>query len=123
MIIRIKNAAMAKKPSVVVPHSDFRLAVAEKLKAQGFVGTIEKHGKKVQRTLELEMLYHKDGTPVVTDVKRISKPGRRLYVKSSECGSVRGGRGFEIISTPNGILTGEEARKQHVGGEILFKVW
>lgn len=123
MIIRIKNAGMAKRPSVLVPASKLRLAIAEKLKERGFVGAIEKHGKKVKRTIEIEVLYNSDGTPKVTDVKRVSKPGRRLYVKSSEFGAVHSGRGVAIISTSRGVLTGEEARKEGVGGEILFTLW
>lgn len=123
MIIRIKNAGMAKRSSVSVPSSKLKLAIAEKLKERGFVGAIEKHGKKVKRSFELEVLYHEDGTPKVADVKRISKPGRRMYVKSSQCTPVRNGRGISIISTPQGVLTGEEARKAGTGGEILFTLW
>lgn len=123
MIVRIKNAGMAKRSSVSVPSSKLKLAIAEKLKERGFVGGIEKHGKKVKRSFELEVLYHTDGTPKVSDVKRVSKPGRRLYVKSSECTPVHSGRGIAIISTPQGILTGEEARKAGIGGEILFTLW
>ncbi len=123
MIIRIKNAGMAKQASVLVPTSKLKLAIAEKLKERGFVGAIEKHGKKIKRSIELEVLYHADGTPKVADVKRISKPGRRLYVKSSQCTPVHNGRGVAIISTPQGILTGEEAKKAGIGGEILFTLW
>jgi small subunit ribosomal protein S8 len=123
MIIRIKNAGMAKKPSVVVPASKLRLAVAEKLKERGFVGAIEKHGKKIKRSIELQVLYHEDGTPKVSDVKRVSKPGRRLYVKNAQCTPVYSGRGVAIISTSQGVLTGEEAKKAGVGGEILFTLW
>ncbi len=122
MIIRIKNAGMAKRASVSVPYSKLKAAIAQKLLQSGFVVEVTKHGKKTDRALELTLGYHTDGVPRVTEVHRISKPGRRVYVKGAECGKVKGGRGVAIVSTPKGILTGEEARKTGIGGEMLFTI-
>ncbi len=122
MIIRIKNAGMAKKPSVDVPHSMLKLAIAEKLKEHGYVAAVEKRGRKVKKTLEITLAYN-DGTPRIRGVKRISKPGRRLYAKVRDIVPIKYGHGTSLLSTPKGILTGEEARKAKLGGEMLFHIW
>jgi small subunit ribosomal protein S8 len=122
-IIRLKNAAAVGKTSVSLPYSRLKEAAAEKLKARGFVEEVEKKNKKSRKTLEVTLAYRADGTPVITDVKRVSKPGRRLYSGAEALKPVRGGRGVLIVSTPAGVLTGEEAREKHVGGEVLFSMW
>ncbi|HEY4517454.1 MAG TPA: 30S ribosomal protein S8 [Candidatus Paceibacterota bacterium] len=122
-IIRLKNAGAVKKESVSVPFSALKLAVAEKLKDAGFVASIDKKGKKVRKTLDVVLKYDHDGIHVIHGVKRISKPGRRMYRSVSEIMPVRYGHGTLVLSTPKGILTGKEARKQNVGGEALFEIW
>lgn len=126
-IIQLKNASMAGKESVVVPHSKFRYSVAEKLRESGFVGGVSPRGKKTKRGIEVELLYGeaKDRvrTPRISDVKRMSKPGCRMYVGASDAHPVKYGRGALFLSTPDGILTDAEARKKKVGGEALFKIW
>lgn len=122
-IIRIKNASVAGKDALSVPHSKLRLAIAEVLQKKGYIKTINKKGKKVQqKTLEIELRYGKGG-PAMHDVKRISRPGRRLYMRANEIRPVKYGKGSLVLSTPKGILTDEEARKENVGGEALFKIW
>ncbi|OGG69368.1 30S ribosomal protein S8 [Candidatus Kaiserbacteria bacterium RIFCSPHIGHO2_12_FULL_53_13] len=122
-IVRIKNAGFVKKASVSVPYSALKHAIAEKLKDAGFVKSIEKKGKKVRKTLDIVLKYNEEGLPVVNGVKRISKPGRRLYRSVREIMPVRYGHGVLILSTPKGIKTGSEARKEKVGGEALFEIW
>jgi len=123
MIIRMKNAKMAGHDTVKMPQSALKLAVAEKLKQRGVVSDVATRGKKVDKTLELTLTRDEKGTYRFTDVRRISKPGCRVYVGAQHIKSVRGGLGAAFISTPKGILLGHEARKEHVGGEVLFEIW
>lgn len=122
-IVRLKNAGAVGKEHVVVPYSKLRHAVAEKLYERGYVGGVSKRGKKVRKSLEVALRYEKDGSHVIHGVRRLSKPGRRLYRGVEDIHRVRYGKGALILSTPKGILTGEEARKARVGGEALFEVW
>ncbi len=123
LIIRLTNAGAVKKQTVSVPFSMFKLAIAEKLKDMGLVKQIEKKGKKVKKTIEIGLKYDDVGKAVIQGVKRISKPGRRLYRSSKDIVPVRYGHGYLVLSTPKGILTGLEAKKQKVGGEALFEIW
>ena len=122
-IIRIKNAGAIKKASVSVPYSAFKMAIAEKLKDAGFVGPVEKKGKKVRKTLDVMLKYDAKGAHVISGVKRISKPGRRMYKSVLEIHPIRYGKGALVLSTPKGVLTDKEARKEKVGGEALFEIW
>ncbi len=122
-IIQIKNAGMVRKSSVHVPYSKLKAAVADKLVEAGFVASATKHGKKVKKTLEVALKYDEAGAHHIQGVKRVSKPGRRLYVGVAEIFPVKFGRGKRILSTPAGILTGEEAKEKNVGGEELFIIW
>ncbi len=122
LIIGLKNGSNAHKASVVFPYSKFREAILETLKKAGFVGSISKKGKKVIKSLEVELIYV-DGVSKINDVKQVSKYSRRMYVKSAEAHPVRQGFGALIISTPKGVITDYEARKEKVGGEALFKIW
>jgi small subunit ribosomal protein S8 len=121
-IIQLKNAGMAGKKEVSIPYSKLKAAVAAKLVAEGYIISAEKGGKKVGKVLEVALKYE-GGAHCIRGVKRISKPGRRLYIKANEIYPVKFGKGRMILSTPAGILTGEEARKQNVGGEQLFLIW
>lgn len=122
-IIQLKNAGMVRKAQVVLPYSKLKAAVAEKLVQEGFIVAAEKQGKKVGKSLEVTLKYDTQGGHQIRGVKRISKPGRRMYLKAAEIYPVKFGKGRMILSTPAGILTGEEARKQNVGGEQLFLIW
>ena len=123
LITRIKNASIVKKATVSVPFSNFKLAIAEKLREAGYLRIIEKRGKKVKKTLDLTLTYLEGGAPRIRNVKRISKPGRRVYRGAHEIRSVRYGRGTLLLSTPQGVMTDKEARKAKVGGEALFEIW
>lgn len=121
-IIRLKNAGAVGHETVSLPHSKLKEAIATKLAASGYLSGVETKGKDVKKTLEVTLKYEA-GKHAINDVKRISKPGRRLYAKVEEIYPVKFGRGLLILSTPRGILTDKEAREQKVGGEQLFKIW
>jgi small subunit ribosomal protein S8 len=123
LINRLQNAGAVKQTTVSVPFSMYKLAIVEKLKAIGLVGGIEKKGKKVKKTLDITLKYDAAGKPVINGAKRVSKPGRRLYRGVNEIVPVRYGHGHLILSTPKGIKTGLEAKKEKVGGEALFEIW
>ncbi|PIR86541.1 30S ribosomal protein S8 [Candidatus Kaiserbacteria bacterium CG10_big_fil_rev_8_21_14_0_10_43_70] len=122
-IIRIKNAGAVGKDTVSIPHSKFKMAVADKLREVGYIQSIDRKGKKVKKTIEISLAYDKDGVSRIKGVKRISKPGRRLYRSVDEIHPVRYGHGYVLLSTPNGVMTDKEARKARVGGEALFEIW
>ena len=122
MLIQIKNAYMAGKSAVVLPHSKLKEAVAKILMEEGYLSSVSAVGEQVKKTLELKLRYE-GSVPALTDLKRKSKPGLRLYVGSHAIPMVVGGMGIAIVSTPLGIMTGKQARNKHIGGEILCEVW
>ena len=122
-IVRLANATAIKKASVSVPFSAFKMAIAEKLRDAGFLKSIEKKGKKVRKTMDIALKYDEAGNSAIEGVKRISKPGRRMYKSARDVVPVRYGRGALLLSTPKGVLTDKEARKQNIGGEALFEIW
>ena len=121
-IIQLKNAGMVGKKQIAVPYSKLRHAVATKLVEAGYIVAASQEGKKVQKTLAVTLKYE-GGKHRINGVKRVSKPGRRLYTKVASIHPVKFGNGHMILSTPAGILTNEEARAQNVGGEQLFIIW
>lgn len=123
MIVRLKNAGLAGRSSVVFPASALKLAIAEKLRQAGYVKSVNSRGKKVKKSLEVELVSAPNGETKIEDIQRVSKPSRRVYHNHREIRSVRQGHGLAIYSTPKGILTDKEARTAKVGGEILFKIW
>ncbi len=122
LIIQLKNGSAAKKETVVMPHSNFTESVALALARKGFVKPALKKGKGVQKTLEVGLIYV-NGHARINDVKRVSKPSKRLYKGYSEIHQVKQGYGSTFVSTPKGILSDDEARKEKVGGEVLFQIW
>lgn len=123
LIINIKNAGNVNKEHASVPFSKFKMEVAFKLQKEGYLKSATKKGKKVKKTIEIEILYKEDGSPKIIDVVRISKPSKRVYYGAKDIRTVKGGRGTLILSTPKGILTDKEAKKENIGGEALFKIW
>lgn len=122
MLIRIKNAQMARLDTALIPHSKLKLEIAKILKAENWIAEFSKKGKKNRKQIEINLKYE-DGQPKITDVKRISKLSKRVYVGVNDIKSVRQGYGFSIISTPLGLLTNKEAKAKKVGGEILCEIW
>lgn len=121
-IIRLKNAGAIGTSSISVPHSNHLEDIAKKLRDLGFVAGVEVATKNGKKMLEVELAYE-NGVHKINDVKRISKPGRRLYVSSRDAHSVKNGLGARILSTPKGILGDKEARQVRAGGETLFEIW
>jgi len=123
LIIRLKNASLARKDNLTISYSKLKASIADVLVKEGFIKTATKKGKKVQKSLEIELAYTAEGKPALNDVERVSKVSKRMYYGVSEIRPVRQGFGKLILSTPKGILTGDQARKEKVGGEPLFKIW
>ena len=113
---------MAGKQSVSAPYSNMKFAIANLLKEKGFVGEIHKKGRKNGKFLEVGILYQ-NKKPRVSDIKLVSKPSRRTYGKVKEVRPYRQGYGITVYSTPKGILADTDAKKENVGGEVLFKIW
>ena len=132
MLIMMKNASLVGKESVLFPYSKLKNAIVECLKKEGYISGISKKisekgvsvsgTKNRQPTLEIELVYI-DGKPKITEVERISKQSRRVYFGMKDIHSVRNGTGLLVLSTPKGILSGKDARRQQVGGEALFRIW
>lgn len=122
MLTVIRNAQSVSKEAVKVPFSKFKFEIAKTLEKNGFVGKVEKKGRGIKRVIEIDLKY-KDKMPVISNIKRISKPGQRIYSSSKDIKSVRSGYGISVISTPKGLMTNREARKQNIGGEIICEIW
>lgn len=122
MIIMIKNGSCAGKASVSLPYSKIKEAIAECLKKEGYIKDFSKKTKLGHPSLEVELVYV-GKKPKVNDVERVSKQSRRVYFQIKDIYPVRNGSGLLVLSTPKGILSGKEARKEQVGGEALFKIW
>ncbi len=114
-VTRIRNASMAQKEEILVRNSNVVRSIADILKQQGYLASYTEDGHNLKVTLNLE-------TPV-THIKRLSKPGLRTYVKTTEMPRPQSGFGLIIVSTPKGVMTGNQARKQRVGGELICEVW
>lgn len=122
MIIMMKNASLAGKETVLFPHSKVKNAILACLKKEGYVSDFSKKVKKDGAMLEVKLIYL-NGKPKITEVERISKQSRRIYFGMKNIHSVRNGSGILVLSTPKGILSGRDARREQVGGEALFKIW
>jgi len=122
LIIRIKNGYMAKRDIIVSPYSNYKGEVLKKLLALKYIKGYKVEEENNKKHVVIELLY-KDEVPVLTDIKLFSKPGQRIYISYSKLKNVMGGFGVSILSTSKGILTNRQARKQMVGGELLFNIW
>ncbi len=121
-LTRIRNASAAKHKTLDVPSSKLKVAIAEILKDQGFIADYSLRSEGAQPTLEVKLRYYY-GEPVIREIKRVSKPGRRVYAGVGELPRVRNGLGVAIISTPRGVMSDKQARRENVGGEILCTIW
>lgn len=123
MLIAIKNSTMVSKKSVVVPFSKIKFAIAECLKDNGFVTQVSKKTEKNNTpVIEIELAYPM-GKARINDVKRVSKPSRRVYMGMRDIHTIKNGHGMTVFSTPKGIMSDKQARKEQVGGEALFMIW
>lgn len=121
MLTRIRNANLALLPALELPHSRIKESIAGILKKEGYIGDFSVEGQKIKK-LKLKLKY--DGkTSVITGLRRVSSPGLRNYVSATEIPRVRGGLGTAIVSTSQGLMSGTQARKNNVGGELLCYIW
>ena len=123
MLTRIRNANLSYKDDVDMPLSSVKMRVADILTKEGYVTGYEVEGEGVKRTLKLRLKYSDNRERTITGIRRISKPGKRVYVGRDQVPRVLGGLGIAILSTSGGVLTDKQARKQGVGGEVLAYVW
>jgi len=126
MLTRIRNASKARHPSCEMPASRIKKAIAEVLRDEGYIDSFEEKGEGVHRVLKVTLRYAPGGRgrdPVMLGIKRVSKPGLRVYAGSNRIPRVFGGLGTSILSTPRGVMSGTRARRLNVGGEVLAHVW
>ena len=132
LLNRIRNAQAVLHPTVDIPFSNLKYEIAKILDKAGFIEKVEKKGRKTKRIIEISLKYlpaealakeGQDKVSVISGLSRISKPGQRIYIKAKKIKKVKGGYGMAIISTPKGLMTNKEARKQKLGGEIICEVW
>lgn len=121
-IIRIKNAFLSRRENVVLPYSKIKKALAEILVSEGYLESVEVDESGTFSQLKL-ILKYVDDVPAINDVKRLSKPGRRLYASSAEIPRALGGYGITIVSTSKGVMTDKDAKKHNLGGELLCQIW
>jgi small subunit ribosomal protein S8 len=123
MLTIIRNALAVKKPFAVVPFSKLKMELAKLLLKNGFIEKVDTEGRKVKKEIKIYLKYNEDRVPAISGLKRISKPGQRIYKKYKELRPVKFGYGIAVISTSKGLLTDKEARKQKLGGELICEVW
>ena len=122
MLTRIRNGAAVNKDSVSMPHSKLKESVARILSAHNFVGEVSVSDEGINKQLVVT-LSRISGRPVITEVSRMSKPGRRMYSNADSIPTYKGGRGLVIISTSKGVMTGQDAKKQRLGGELICQIY
>lgn len=125
MLTRVRNANVAMHDNVVMPSSKLKEALAKILVQEGYIAgfNVSDNGAKPGKTLEIEMKYSADRARTISGIKRVSKPGLRVYTAADRLPRVLGGLGVAVLSTSQGLMTDKEARKRHVGGEVLCFVW
>tara|TARA_B110001450_G_C17275327_1_gene341177 strand:+ start:155 stop:553 length:399 start_codon:yes stop_codon:yes gene_type:complete len=123
MFTRIRNGQLRLKNSIDVPASNFRLKILEVLKSEGYITNyfIEKKENN-KKNLKVDLKYY-EGSPVIKEIKRVSKPGRRIYSRATSIPKIQNGLGLAILSTPKGVMSDNEARKNNIGGEIICRVF
>lgn len=121
MLVIIKNGGNAGKSSVMIPYSGYKMNIARALFQEGYIKSYSQKDSSKGSVIEIDLLY-KNNQPRITDIQRVSKPSRRTYLNAKHIRPVRQGHGAMFLSTPKGILTGDKARKEHVGGEVLFTI-
>ena len=123
MLTRIRNAIMVRHDSVLIPASRMKLSIAKILKEEGFINDYEVLRSKPHRVIKIYLKYSDKNQTVLSGLERVSKPGLRVYVQQKEIPRVYGGLGIAIVSTPKGVMTGRQAWRQGIGGELLCYVW
>ena len=123
MLTRIRNAIMAQHDSVLIPASKMGISIAKSLKEEGFISDYEVLKGKPHRVMKIQLKYFDKNRPALSGLERVSKPGLRVYVGCTEIPRISGGLGIAIVSTPKGVMTGQQAYRERVGGELLCYAW
>ena len=126
MLVRIRNAGAAGKSVAFIPYSDLKMRIASTLLKEGYISSITRktlRGRRTDRMIEIGILYDAPRQPRIRGAERVSRPSRRQYAGTKDVHPVHQGHGIMLLSTPKGILTGDAARKEHVGGEIICTIW
>ena len=123
MLTRIRNANMVSLPTVEMPSSKLKVALAKLLKEEGYIVDYKEEVNGVFKTLTITLKYDEHNKPVITNLRRVSRPGLRTYHKAKNLEQVFGGMGISVISTSKGLLTDRKARKENLGGEVICQVW
>ena len=122
-LTRVKNAGVARNEGFTAPYSGIKAEIARILQAEGYIWSYEIVGEGKDKAINVKSKFTNEGKSIITDVKRVSKPGRRVYVPSAEIPTVMNGLGISIVSTSSGMMTGAKARKLKIGGELIALVW
>lgn len=123
MLTRIRNASLVRAKEAALPMSKMKFALAKILESEGYLSGVETFNDGARPMLRLRLAYREDGEPAISSITRTSKPSRRVYVRANDIARVRSGHGCAIISTPNGLMTNNEARKRRLGGELICEVY
>jgi small subunit ribosomal protein S8 len=123
MLTRVRNAIRARHPKVDVPSSKLKVEIARILKEEGYIANFKVAEEGVKKTIKIYLKYGPDNEPIISSIERVSRPGCRVYVGRQEIPRVLGGLGINILTTARGVMTGRDAHREKVGGEILCRVW
>lgn len=123
MLTQIRNALAVKKPLISVPLSNFKYEIVQALINNGYLKGVSRAGRGVKKFLKIELKYNANGEPAISEIKKISKPGQRIYLTKSKIRPVKSGLGHLIISTSHGLMTDKEAKRKSLGGEVICEVF
>ena len=123
MLTRVRNAMQARHPKVDVPASKLKAEIARILKEEGYIANFKVAEEGIKKTIKIYLKYSSGNEPVISAIERVSRPGCRVYVGQTNIPRVLGGMGINILTTPRGVMTGRQARKEGVGGELLCEIW
>lgn len=122
MLTQIRNGQAVAHQTVIIPFSKIKFALAKLLEKEGLLAGVETQGRKINKAIEIKLKYEK-GLPVISGLKKISKPGQRIYIKASQIRPIKQGYGLAVISTSQGLMTNKEAKSKGLGGELLCEIW
>jgi len=123
MLTRVRNALMVKKSEVVLPYSNFKMSLAKLLETEGWLTKVEVKDSEGFKDMVISLKYDATGAPVISGLRRVSKPGQRIYSTKKTIPRVMGGIGTTIVSTSKGLMTDKDARKENIGGEVVCQIW
>ena len=123
MLTRMRNALNAKQTFVIVPFSKFKMEILNTMKKSGYIDDVKEIGESPEKIMKIKLKYSNSGKSVISGLKKISKPGRRIYANQNSLPVVLGGLGVAVVSTPQGVMTNIEAKKKNIGGEVICEIY